>query len=47
MSARRVRVLVGSAACAMALALAPAAVAQAASSPGWRVVFTHRYQSTD
>jgi hypothetical protein len=46
MSARRVRVLVGSAACAMALALAPAPVAQAASSPGWRVVFTHRYQSS-
>lgn len=46
MSAGPVRILVGSAACAMAVALAPAVVAQAASSPGWRVVFTHRYQSS-
>ncbi|MDR2986858.1 MAG: hypothetical protein LBV34_18680, partial [Nocardiopsaceae bacterium] len=43
MSARPLRVLAGSAACATALALSPAVSAQAVSSPGWRVVFTHHY----
>jgi len=37
------RVLAGASACAAALALSPATPAQAASSPGWRVVFSHHY----
>ncbi len=40
---RSARVLVGASACAAALALSPAMSAQAASSPGWRVVFSHHY----
>src|SRR5260221_9600164 len=41
---RPARVLAGASACAAALALSPAMSAQAASSPGWRVVFSHHYR---
>lgn len=40
---RRLAVLVGTTASATVLALAPAVAAQAASTPGWRLVFTHHY----
>ena len=40
---RPARVLAGATACAAALALSPALPAQAASGPGWRVVFSHHY----
>jgi hypothetical protein len=40
---RPVQVLAGASACAAALALSPTVSAQAASSPGWRVVFSHHY----
>ncbi len=40
---RSARVLAGASACAAALALSSATPAQAASSPGWRVVFSHHY----
>jgi hypothetical protein len=40
---RPARVLAAASACAAALALSPALPAQAASGPGWRVVFSHHY----
>ena len=43
MVCRSARVLAGASACAAALAFSPAISAQAASSPGWRVVFSHHY----
>ena len=40
---RPARVLAGASACAAVLALSPVTPVQAASAPGWRVVFSHHY----
>src|SRR5262245_58745973 len=42
---RPARVLAGASACAAALALSAGMSAQAASGPGWRVVFSHHYST--